>query len=271
MIDLIYFSPCGLTLKIADAVTQSMVRNLGPVRVKKYNFTNKEVRQHPLSIPSDHVLVLACPTYAGRVPNKIMPDIKENVKGQGGKCIIISTFGGRAYDESLKELYQLMSDNNFSVIGAAAFVCQHAMASGLASSRPDETDIQEAYEFGTACAREVNNPNAEPATFLAGGPGPYYTPLKEDGSKANFLKAKPLYRGTCTACGLCVSSCPMEVLSIIDGDIKIDQAGTCIKCHACVNNCPENNLFFDDADLASHIKMLESTYGKMRPDNEFFI
>jgi len=271
MIDLVYFSPCDLTLKVANAVIKAMVQNLGPVQVNSYNFTDKILRGQEISIPKDHVLIVACPTYAGRVPNKIMPSFRDNVKGNGGKCIVITTFGGRAYDESLRELYQLMTDNNFVVIGAAAFVCEHSMAHNLSTNRPDETDLQEAAEFGTACAIEAMNPNAEAASFLAGGPGPYYTPLKEDGEKANFLKAKPISRGTCTACGLCTSSCPMGVLSIVNGSVAIDQEGTCIKCHSCVNKCPEKNLYFDNEDLASHIKMLEKNFGSKRAENEFFI
>ena len=85
--------------------------------------------------------------------------------------------------------------------------------------------------------------------------GEYYKPLKEDGTPARFLKAKPkTHLDHCYFCRLCVRSCPMGA---IDDDC-VTVSGVCIKCHACVRSCPEKAKYFDDPDFLSHVRMLES-------------
>ena len=88
--------------------------------------------------------------------------------------------------------------------------------------------------------------------------GPYYTPLKADGSPAKFLKAKPRTDlGKCCNCGVCARACPMGA---IDPRNVALVPGLCIKCQACVRKCPRRAKFFEDADFLSHVAMLEQNY-----------
>ena len=41
----------------------------------------------------------------------------------------------------------------------------------------------------------------------------------------------------CAGCGVCVASCPVEAIEIVDGVAKIDEE-KCIECGACVGECP---------------------------------
>nr|WP_243152274.1 4Fe-4S binding protein [Pseudoflavonifractor sp. 524-17] len=96
--------------------------------------------------------------------------------------------------------------------------------------------------------------------------GPYYTPLKEDGTPARFLKAKPLTDGArCAGCGLCSAVCPMGSISRSD---FTQVTGVCIKCQACIRACPAGAKYFDDPDFLSHVTMLERTC-TARKDNLF--
>lgn len=40
----------------------------------------------------------------------------------------------------------------------------------------------------------------------------------------------------CTGCGSCVSVCPVEALSIVNG--KAEVAESCVDCCACISECP---------------------------------
>ena len=99
-----------------------------------------------------------------------------------------------------------------------------------------------------------------PLPFDADTPlAPYYTPLKEDGTGAHFLKAKPVTDASrCTRCGICASVCPMGSIAADEPD---STAGICIKCHACIKTCPARARRFLDGDFLSHVKMLENTLG----------
>ncbi len=43
-------------------------------------------------------------------------------------------------------------------------------------------------------------------------------------------------KGKCTGCESCVSECPSEAISMVDGKAKIGDA--CVDCGVCVDACP---------------------------------
>jgi len=49
---------------------------------------------------------------------------------------------------------------------------------------------------------------------------------------------------SCTACGDCVDSCPVNAIVIIKGFALLFERD-CIDCGACVNQCPEDAIRFD--------------------------
>lgn len=46
-------------------------------------------------------------------------------------------------------------------------------------------------------------------------------------------------KNKCVGCGICVSKCPTNSVSIKNGIAVIDQ-GKCIDCGICIKNCPQN-------------------------------
>lgn len=44
-------------------------------------------------------------------------------------------------------------------------------------------------------------------------------------------------KNSCTGCGACVDTCPVEAISMQDGKAQVD-ADTCVDCGACVGECP---------------------------------
>ncbi|MGL4941566.1 MAG: indolepyruvate ferredoxin oxidoreductase subunit alpha [Thermoguttaceae bacterium] len=48
-------------------------------------------------------------------------------------------------------------------------------------------------------------------------------------------------KSKCTGCGECVSSCPLDAISMKDGLAVVDPA-TCGDCGACIDVCPAQAL-----------------------------
>lgn len=56
-------------------------------------------------------------------------------------------------------------------------------------------------------------------------------------NKGRFLKTMEVKKDKCVACQTCVSCCPVEAISIVDGKAKIDKE-KCINCGTCKAVCP---------------------------------
>lgn len=256
----VYFSPTGGTQKIAESLSNDLSQLLH-IPFQKIDFTILTNRQTRYDFDSDSLVILAIPVYAGRIPNKLLPDLERCLNGSGKTAIIpISVYGNRNYDEALREMLILTEKNGFIPIGAATMISQHAFSSLIAKDRPDFSDFQALTDFSNKIAGKIlNNQELTGITYDRDTPiGPYYTPLKSDHTPARFLKAKPVTdMDKCNNCGICVRKCPMGSIS---ADNVADVSGICIKCQACVKFCPTHAKYFTDVDFLAHIEMLENTY-----------
>ena len=250
------FSPTGGTERIARAVGDGLAGHLG-VEPSFLRFTLPEQRQREYRFSEDELLVMASPVYAGRLPNKLMPEFQAKIWGQNTPAVPLCVFGNRSPDEALRELVLLLEGNGFQIAGAAAFAGRHAFSHLVGSGRPDQADLEEISSFARRVAEKLAAETLPPLEMDRGELGPYYTPLKEDGTPAKFLKAKPLtHRDWCLHCGTCARSCPM---GSIDSQ-SMEAVGLCIKCQSCVRRCPVHAKYFEDPDFLSHVAMLEQNY-----------
>ena len=265
------FSPTGSTARVAIAAASAAAGALkgdseeAPWVVEQVDISRPDMREAPMGFEAGELVFLAVPTYAGRVPNKIMPFIRDMVKGGGTFAVPVVTFGGRSFDDSLAELADLMAENGFVLLGGGAFVCQHAFAR-VAAGRPDAEDLEKAAALGLGAAANLRAGRQLAAADFPGShpAGPYYVPKGTDGQPAVFLKAKPQLRtDLCTSCGRCAEVCPM---GSIDRD-TLQAAGICIKCQACIQKCPEKARYFDDPAFLSHRAMLEEHFGNLRRES----
>ncbi len=265
----VYFSPTGGTQNATVSVATQLGRMLD-IEVAVIDFTTPEHRQETYFFHNDELVVFGMPVYAGRIPNKILPFIESGFQGNNTGLIPIVSYGNRSFGDALMELKEVLGERGFCALGAAAVVSEHAFTSVLGTLRPDACDKQEIHEFVAKISDKILH-NTNITKLYVKGNSPvekYYTPLKEDGTKANFLPAKPVTDiRKCNNCGICAQVCPMG---------SIDQAncsqvsGICIKCQACIKKCPEDAKYFTDKDFISHVKMLELNYSE-RADNRFFI
>ena len=266
----VFYSAAGSTEKVVTGVAEKIAAALG-VPMEVYDFTLPENRTEAKTYGADQLVVFGTPVYAGRVPNKMLPIVQNNFKGEGALAVPVVTFGNRSYDNGLIELRNELENNGFHTIAGAAVVCEHVFSNKLASGRPNEEDWEKLSAFATAAAEKVRAMTEIPAPIAVRGEdpvGPYYTPLGTDGKPAVFLKAKPkTNEELCDKCGTCAKVCPVGSISM---ENLSEVNGICIKCQACIKKCPKGAMYFDDEAFLSHVAMLEQNYTR-RAEMEVFI
>ena len=267
----VFFSPTGNTRKAVVEIADVIARREG-IAVREIDFT--EVRK----FEAGELVIFGTPVYAGRIPNKILPAVQTLFEGNGALAVPVVTFGNRSFDNALIELRIELEQHGFHTIAGAAFVAEHVFSNKLAAGRPDEKDLELIRRFAGDVAEKIKGLEEGPLDGMAEIPAPaavkgiepvpaYYRPLQEDGSPANFLKAKPKTSDSCNDCGICARVCPMGSISPEDYRTV---TGICIKCQACVKSCPVHAKFFDDPVMLSHTRMLEQHYERPA-ENEVFL
>lgn len=255
----LYFSPTGNTKKVVCHLAGKLAEQL-QVEVREIEWTTPQQRKEQL-FSENELVVVGSPTYAGKLPNKILPEFQSLLKGTGTKAVAVVTFGNRSFDNSAAELTAVLNDAGFCTVAAGAFVSRHAFSDALATGRPDAEDLKEIEQFAHRIAQKISAPSESLSVTVQGdAQAPYYVPKGVDGQPAKFLKAKPLtHADRCSGCGLCASLCPMASINPED---CTDVPGICIKCQSCVRNCPASAKYFADEAFLLHVQMLEQNFAR---------
>ena len=265
----VFFSATGNTEKAVESLAYQLSEKLA-VPFEKDDFTLPEGHTEIRQFDSSDLVIFGVPTYAGRVPNKVLPFVQNLFQGNGAFAVAVVTFGNRSFDNSLSELDSELKKNNFSVLGSGAVVCHHAFAN-VGTGRPNSTDQEQLASFADAVFEKLqiaSNPLPDVPVKRNEALTAYYVPLGLDGKPAKFLKAVPVTdKETCDNCGICAAHCPMGSIDKTDCSQII---GICIKCQSCITRCPKNAKYFDDPAFLSHKAMLEKNYTRAAV-SEFFI
>ncbi|MBQ9493182.1 MAG: 4Fe-4S binding protein [Oscillibacter sp.] len=260
----LWFSPTGNAERIAVTAARTLSGQFG-VPLDTLSLNRPEARKREYAFTSTDFFVFACPVYAGKLPNKILPDLKACLRGHDTPAAALVTFGNRAFDNALAELVSVLTENGFRVVGAGAVVGEHAFTDKLGGGRPGVTDLWEVRTFAEKTAARFRDASAVRAPGDAAAP--YYVPKDTDGRPVNFLKAKPeVNLSRCNGCGACARLCPMGAIDPAD---VARVPGTCIKCQACVTRCTRRARAFRDPAFLSHVAMLERDFSEPK-ENAFF-
>lgn len=264
----VYYSATGTTAKTVRAAAEALARRLA-LPMEEDSFTRPGERARIRSYTESDLVVVGSPTYAGRLPNKLLPDFRSNLRGNGALAVPVVMFGNRGYDNALAELCALLEAGGFHTVAAGAFVGRHAFTDALAFGRPGWSDLREAEAFAVQIADKVRGAAEIPAPVQAPGDpaAAYYVPRGVDGEPAKFLRARPRTElSRCSGCGACVRACPMGAIDPAD---PARVPGTCIKCQSCVRRCTRRAKYFDDPAFLSHVAMLENTCREPKSNETF--
>lgn len=266
----VYFSGTGTTKKTVCHIAEALAEKLG-TDFEAVSYTLPQERQEELRFSIDDLVVFGSPVYAGRVPNVLLPYLKEKVKGCGAMAVPVVLYGNRNFDDGLIELRNVLTDNGFAAVAAAGFVGEHSFSQTLGAGRPDAADMELMDTFAACVAEKVAAMGCvpeEPIAVRGETPiRPYYTPRDRNSNPINILKVKPKTDADkCTNCGWCAENCPM---GSIDPENCAEVKGICIKCCACVKGCPAGAKYYDDEGYLYHQHELEDMYAR-RAEPELF-
>ena len=57
-----------------------------------------------LEFSGEDLVVLGVPVYAGRVPNLLLPYVRDSIRGSGTPAVPVVLYGNRNFDDGLMEL-----------------------------------------------------------------------------------------------------------------------------------------------------------------------
>lgn len=268
----VYFSGTGTTRRTVERIAGGIASRLN-LPAESVDFSRPAVRQETLRFGERDLVVFGTPVYAGRVPNVLLPFLRERVVGGGALAVPVVLFGNRNYDDALIELRNILAADGMHPIAAGAFVGEHSFSRVLGADRPNAEDEALMDEFAARVAELAAGLDAAPVKSVAVRGQeplrPYYTPRDRAGKPINILKVKPKTDlSRCGGCGLCADLCPMG--SIDPADVSAVR-GICIKCCACVKGCPTGAKFFDDAGYLYHQHELEAQYARPAENEVFYL
>ena len=268
----VYFSGTGTTRRTVERIAGGIASRLN-LPAESVDFSRPAVRQETLCFGEKDLVVFGTPVYAGRVPNVLLPFLRERIMGGGALAVPVVLFGNRNYDDALIELRNILTADGMHPIAAGAFVGEHSFSRVLGADRPNAEDEALMDEFAARVAALAAGLDAAPVKSVAVRGQeplrPYYTPRDRAGNPINILKVKPKTDlSRCGGCGLCADLCPMG--SIDPADVSAVR-GICIKCCACVKGCPIGAKFFDDAGYLYHQHELEAQYARPAENEVFYI
>ncbi len=230
-VGLVYFSPGSTTKKIG----YEMASGLGSEQPHVFDITSfqsrAEIIENPETVTKDvDYLILGAPVHSGKLPLQFIAVLKM-IMGKGIKCCAFVVYGNRDYGIALHQMVEILSNNKFNVVGAAAFIGQHSYSDiiPVAVGRPDKSDLDRAFEFGK------NSLTSRMNIELCDVP----IQLDRMSRSEKYDSIKPVHLAKeCRKCGKCAKKCPLNLLSSDTGAyLTRSSKKLCIGCMACVKAC----------------------------------
>ena len=210
------FSPTGGTNRVADILCGAL----------HSEWTRLDLLDEiTLNTTEEDLCVVAVPSFGGRVPDLAAKRLK-GITGPA-RAILVCVYGNRAYEDTLVELQDILTEQGLRPVAAVAAVAEHSIMHDYAVGRPDENDAL--VLAGMAGYINAKLRKKGPAAELRlPGDRPY-----KDYKVATMI---PQTADHCIGCGRCAQRCPTGAIDPA-ATILTDHA-KCISCMACTAVCP---------------------------------
>ncbi|MDE6983412.1 MAG: 4Fe-4S ferredoxin, partial [Lachnospiraceae bacterium] len=104
----IFFSPTGTTEKVVKHIGKSFSA------VENIDISEPDLSNYIMN--TDDFCIVGVPSFGGRVPEAAILRLQK-IRGDRTPVFLLVTYGGRAYEDTLKELKDLLEKQNFICIG----------------------------------------------------------------------------------------------------------------------------------------------------------
>ncbi len=249
-ITVLHFSPTGGTRRAALLLAGNLAS-----QVEEIDLTLPHAQARAFA-PEDVVLV-AGPVYGGRLP-ALMVERLRSVTGGGARAISAAVYGGRAYEDALVELDDVLEAQGFRVAAATALLAEHSIAHTVAAGRPDAQDEAQLAGFGARIAEKL----------MRGGEDTPAVPGNRPYRDWAGMPVTPMAGDACIACGKCAEACPTQ--AIPPENPRQTDAARCITCMRCVAVCPEKARALP-AQVQGMLMQKLAPFVERRPENELYL
>ncbi len=216
----IFFSPSGTTKQVTSQIAGAFDGESDEYDLIHFS-SSKEFGE-------DDLVIVGLPIFAGRLPKTASERLKK-LKGNNTPAIAITNYGNANIGDALLELRDILDENNFNIIGAAATISHHSIFSNVAVGRPDASDIEKIDEFALKCREKLESGKTDRIEI----------PGEKQGIELKHLPFIVSSDETlCSFCYDCVNVCPEN--AIPDDDPIDTNLDLCSRCTACISICPED-------------------------------
>lgn len=254
---LAYFSATQNTKKVAEKIGDAFGSE-----AKIIDLTALENRKKEFEFQADDIVVMGAPVYAGRIPELKQP-LFTNLKGAGTPAVLAVTYGNRAYEDALLELRNIALKQGFIPVAGGAFVGQHTYSPLLAGGRPNQKDLDTAFELGLQAKKRLDMKTNRKEIYLqVPGNEPYRKGM-------GFVPIVPSADSRCSQCKICVKLCPVGAIK--EKTPEKTDVTKCIRCFACIQACPEKSRAIRSSMFDKTVQKLVDGNKEKYPESEMFL
>lgn len=212
----VFFSPTG--------VTEKVVKHIGEKFCGAENIDMSKEHSQNYIMNTEDFCIVGVPSFGGRVPKTASVRLKK-IRGNSTPALILVTYGGRAYEDTLKELKDILETQGFICIGAVAMVAEHSIVRQIETGRPGVEDYEELDAFLPEVKKRLHT---EVCSVEVPGRAPY--------KEYRVLPIEIRTSEKCVKCGFCAKNCPVGAIPLNNPNLTDCEA--CISCMRCVAICP---------------------------------